>query len=99
MSLHKELHKTDEKVMETGKYICAAGKTQTFQEGDTFAKCPVSGEPTTWRHADHVHKSGELVTESGAYADKDDEKVELEEGSIFPNCPKSGQPTEWRHVQ
>ncbi|MBM7648643.1 hypothetical protein JOC78_001589 [Bacillus ectoiniformans] len=92
------LHHTNDTVKESGKYICAAGEARELQQGDTFPECPVSHEPTTWKHADHEHQSGEDVTETGTYVDRDGEKVELKLGDTFPNCPNTGQPTGWKHA-
>ncbi|MBM6601880.1 hypothetical protein [Priestia megaterium] len=98
MKATQDLHKTNDPVLETGKYICAAGEAVELQKGDQFPVCPNTNEPTTWRHADHEHKTGDQVTESGHYVDKDGEKIELKQGDVFPNCPKSGQPTAWKHA-
>jgi hypothetical protein len=98
MSTTKDLHQTNETVLETGKYICAAGEKKEFQKGEQFPVCPVTNETTTWRHADHIHKSGAQVTESDHYVDEDGDEADLKQGDEFPNCPKSGQPTTWKHA-
>jgi uncharacterized cupin superfamily protein len=98
MKTTTELHHSNEEVMETGRYVCAAGETKEFKQGDKFPMCPRTGEATTWRHADHKHKSGDNVTESGTYQDADGERIELNRGDVFPNCPRSGNPTSWQHA-
>lgn len=94
----QDLHKTNEKVAETGTYICAEGEAKELQKGENFPNCPKTNEPTTWRHKDHVHKSGTEVTETGHYVDEDGEEVDLKKGDTFPNCPKTGEPTAWKHA-
>lgn len=93
----KDVHQTNERVEEAGKYICASGEADEFKSGETFPVCPISNEQTTWRHAEHVHKTGESVTENGHYVDSDGERIQLKQGDTFPNCPKSQHPTEWKH--
>ncbi|BBH20762.1 hypothetical protein Back11_21070 [Paenibacillus baekrokdamisoli] len=97
MQIKSDLHRTNETVHETGNYVCAAGITKSFNEGDAFPVCPKSKQETTWRHVEHEHHTGEKVTEFGSYVDKDGEHMELLEGDTFPDCPKSGQPTMWKH--
>jgi len=94
----KDLHKTNETVAESGKYVCATGETREFQKGDQFPVCPKTNEPTTWRHMDHEHKTGDKVTEAGEYIDKDGQKLSLSVEDIFPDCPKTGQATIWKHA-
>lgn len=97
MQTKTDLHHTNETVPESGKYICAAGETKQFQEGDKFPVCPVTNVSTTWRHANHEHKTGDKVTEAGHYTDKDGQRIELKHGDTFPACPKSGKDTAWKH--
>ncbi|MFK2826210.1 hypothetical protein QYG89_11095 [Bacillus sp. B190/17] len=98
MESHSHLHHTNDPVEESGQYICPKGTVKELQQGEKFPSCPQTGEPTTWRHAEHEHKSGEKVTETGRYVDKDGEHVELKSGETFPNCPTSGEPTAWKHA-
>ncbi|MBH0157176.1 MAG: hypothetical protein ACQET8_07760 [Bacillota bacterium] len=98
MQQTQDLHKTNEEVLETGKYICAEGETKELQKGDHFPPCPKTNESTSWRHADHTHKTGDEVTESGHYIDKDGEHVDLTHGDTFPSCPNTGEPTSWKHT-
>jgi hypothetical protein len=95
----KDVHQTNQRVEEAGKYVCASGETMEFQIGDKFPVCPITKEDTTWRHAEHVHKTGDKVTEKGHYIDNDGEHVDLNQGEIFPDCPKSHQPTTWKHAK
>jgi hypothetical protein len=92
-----DLHRTNELVPETGSYICEQGEAKDFREGELFSNCPVSGEHTTWRHADHTHKTGDPVTESGMYVNSDGNKLEMNKGDTFPVCPVSGRDTTWKH--
>lgn len=98
MNTTTDLHKTNEVVEETGKYICAIGDMSIFLKGEKFANCPITNESTTWRHEKHVHNSGDKVTEEGHYEDKDGEHMDFNQGDEFPNCPKSNQPTTWKHA-
>ncbi|MGG3802449.1 hypothetical protein [Metabacillus fastidiosus] len=97
MEKTQDLHKTNEEVEETGKYVCAAGEVKELQKGEKFPNCPKSDKPTTWRHTDHVHKTGEQVTESGQYVNEGGVHVDLKEGDTFPSCPKSGKSVTWKH--
>ncbi|GGA12281.1 hypothetical protein GCM10008018_66710 [Paenibacillus marchantiophytorum] len=98
MKTATDLHRTNEKVEETGTYICAAGKALQLSHGDVFPYCPVSGNETTWRHANHQHQTGDKVTEAGQYQDADGQTIDLQIGETFPSCPKTGQPTAWHHA-
>jgi hypothetical protein len=94
----KDLHKTNEIVAESGKYVCATGETREFKSGEHFPVCPKTSEPTTWRHVNHQHKTGDKITESGQYIDKDGQEVKLTLGDSFPACPKTGKATIWKHA-
>lgn len=98
MNTTKDLHQTNDTVLESGSYICAEGTTKELQKGELFPVCPKTNEPTTWRHADHEHKTGEKVTETGHYVDKDGEHLDFKQGDSFPDCPKTGKPTTWKHA-
>jgi hypothetical protein len=39
---------TGESAMESGKYVCTAGISKTFNKGDRFPVCPISHRNTTW---------------------------------------------------
>jgi hypothetical protein len=37
-----------EKVIESGKYVCKAGISKEFRQGEQFPVCPISHRDTTW---------------------------------------------------
>lgn len=97
MKTATDLHHTNETVEEAGKYVCAAGESRAFKQGDTFPACPKTGNETTWRHSSHQHQTGDRVTEAGQYIDSDGQRTQLNVGDTFPTCPKSGKKTSWTH--
>lgn len=98
MKTSVDMHQTNDKVEETGSYICTSGETVQLSKGDTFPKCPNTGTETTWRHLNHQHTTGEIVTEAGHYQDKDGQHVDLNLNDTFPACPKTGESTFWHHL-
>lgn len=55
-----DLHYTNEIVPQDGTYICEAGESKDYREGEMFSNCPVNNDHTTWRHADYVNKTGTI---------------------------------------
>jgi predicted RNA-binding Zn-ribbon protein involved in translation (DUF1610 family) len=93
------VHQTGEPVIEAGAYFCEVGKEQEFAKGDSFPVCPVNGNPTVWRHANHRHKTGDKILESGHYYCTDGQHLDLNKGDLFPVCPNTGEVTIWKHSE
>lgn len=52
MGEHYDKYRTGQGVPVGGEYLCQSGKKVTFNKGEDFPMCPVTGEETTWTHED-----------------------------------------------
>ncbi|GAA0480050.1 hypothetical protein GCM10008986_00680 [Salinibacillus aidingensis] len=43
-------YRTGQGVPLTGEYICQSGEIAKLNENDSFPRCPVTGQETTWKH-------------------------------------------------
>lgn len=50
-------YSTGEMVHLEGQYICEAGLTRDYQEGDCFERCPLTDLLTKWRRLDESELS------------------------------------------
>jgi predicted RNA-binding Zn-ribbon protein involved in translation (DUF1610 family) len=98
---HKEnnVHQTGELVIESGAYFCEAGEKREFKQGEIFPACPVNGNETVWRHANHQHKTGDPILESAHYYCTTGQHLDLNQGELFPVCPNTGENTIWKHSE
>jgi len=97
--LEKNVHQTGEAVIEAGAYFCDAGEKKDFSKGETFPVCPVNGNQTVWRHANHDHITGERVQESAKYYCTNGEHLDLQKDDLFPPSPSTGEATLWKHSE
>jgi predicted RNA-binding Zn-ribbon protein involved in translation (DUF1610 family) len=95
----KNVHQTGEQVIESGAYFCDAGAKRDFAAGEMFPLCPVHGNETVWRHAEHEHKTGDPVKETAHYYCTSGQHLDLKRGDTFPVCPNTGENTLWKHAE
>jgi predicted RNA-binding Zn-ribbon protein involved in translation (DUF1610 family) len=99
INTENNVHQTGEPVIESGEYFCEAGEKEEFSSGDTFPVCPVNGNQTVWRHANHEHKTGDPVQETAHYYCTSGQHLDLNKGDLFPVCPNTGEVTIWKHSE
>jgi predicted RNA-binding Zn-ribbon protein involved in translation (DUF1610 family) len=99
INTENNVHQTGEPVIESGAYYCEAGEKVEFSSGDIFPVCPVNGNQTVWRHANHEHKTGDPVQETAHYYCTSGQHLDLKKGDLFPVCPNTGEVTIWKHSE
>ena len=77
------VHQTGEAVIEA-EPISVMREKREFAKGETFPVCPVHGNDTVWRHANHEHKTGDTIEETGHYFCTDGQHLDLNKGELFP---------------
>jgi hypothetical protein len=95
----RNVHQTGEPVIESGAYFCEAGEKKEFSVGEKFPVCPVNGNDTVWRHAEHEHRTGDVIPETAQYYCTGGFHLDLNKDEAFPVCPNTGEETIWKHSE